>query len=145
MVKPDNNTTYGVIVSSGQCIDTAFIRVNVVQGVIANAGSDKSTCPSEPLQLGSIPENGARYSWSPVTYLDNSQSPMPICTPTSSIEYVLTVTSNSGCVSYDTVKVLVADELNITLIDDTATCPGTPIKLQPKGHINGHLLMVSMM
>lgn len=132
-VQPENNTTYGVIVSSGQCIDTAFIRVNVVQGITANAGIDKSTCPNESLQLGSSPENGARYSWSPATYLDNSQSAMPICTPTSSIEYVLTVTSNSGCVSYDTVKVTVADELKIALIDDTATCPGTPIKLQPKG------------
>ncbi len=132
-VSPDNNSTYGVIVSSGQCIDTAFIRVNVVQGITANAGADQSTCPSESLQIGSAPINGAFYSWSPTTFLDNSQSAMPICTPSSSIEYVLTVTSNSGCVSYDTVKVTVADELKISLVDDTATCPGTPIKLQPKG------------
>ena len=133
IVQPDNNTTYGVIVSSGQCIDTAFIRVNVIQGFVANAGMDKSTCPKEPLQLGSAPENGARYSWSPNTYLDNSQTAMPVCTPTASIEYVLTVTSIAGCVSYDTVKVMVADELNISLVDDTATCPGTPITLKPTG------------
>ena len=132
-VSPVDNSTYGVIVSSGQCIDTAFIRVNVVQGIKANAGMDKSTCPSESLQLGTAPENGARYTWSPATFLDNSQSAMPICTPNSSIEYVLTVTSNSGCISQDTVRVTVADELKISLIDDTATCPGTPIQLQPKG------------
>ena len=133
LVQPNTNSTYGVIVSSGQCIDTAFIRVNVIQGFVANAGNDKSTCPSEPLQLGSTPENGARYSWSPSTFLDNSQSAMPICTPTSSIEYILTVSSSAGCVSYDTVKVTVADELKISLVDDTATCPGEPITLKPKG------------
>ncbi len=132
-VQPDNNTTYGVIVSSGQCIDTAFIRVNVIQGFVANAGLDKSTCPNEPLQIGTSPDNGARYSWMPNTFLDNSQSAMPICTPTSSIQYVLTVTSTAGCVSYDTVNITVADELKISLVDDTATCPGTPITLKPKG------------
>jgi len=133
LVQPNANATYGVIVSSGQCIDTAFIRVNVIQGFIANAGNDKSTCPGEPLQLGSSPENGARYSWSPSTYLDNSQSAMPVCTPMASIEYIVTVSSSAGCLSYDTVKVTVADALTISLVDDTATCPGAPITLKPKG------------
>jgi hypothetical protein len=133
IVRPDNNTTYGVIVSSGQCIDTAFIRVNVIQGVLANAGNDKSTCPNESIQLGSTQENGAQYSWEPSTFLDNSQSSNPSCTPSSSIDYILTVISGAGCVSYDTIRVTVADVLNISLVDDTSTCPGKPITLKPTG------------
>ncbi|MFN5176734.1 MAG: hypothetical protein ACK5DT_09025 [Ignavibacteria bacterium] len=133
LVRPDKNTLYGVIVSSGLCIDTAFVTVNVVDAVIADAGKDQSTCPGESINLGSGFQNGASYSWSPTTFLNNPNSPTPSCTPTSSMQYVLTITSSSGCTSRDTINVTVADKLEIALPSDTSTCPGKPIRIKPSG------------
>ena len=133
IVSPATNTTYGVIVSSGLCVDTAFVVVNVIQAITANAGKDQSTCPGESVTLGIPSQNGASYTWNPPIYLNNSKSSNPTCTPTASTEYVLTVTSSAGCISFDTVKVTVADKLEITLPSDTATCPGIPITIKPIG------------
>ena len=135
-VVPDVNTKYGVVVSNGNCIDTAYIQVNVIQGVVANAGQDQSTCPGESLQLGVASQNGVNYSWTPNTFLNNASSSNPVCTPTSSIQYVLTVTSQAGCISQDTVMVNVADKLQISLVDDTALCPGNSLTLRPSGAQN---------
>ncbi|MGA1276850.1 MAG: hypothetical protein ACO30P_00325 [Candidatus Kapaibacteriota bacterium] len=133
VVRPINNSTYGVIVSSGSCIDTAFIAVNVIQGISADAGKDQSTCPGESVSLGTALQNGASYSWTPVVFLDNSKSPTPTCSPTASTEYILTVISNAGCISRDTVKVTVADKLEINMPADTSTCFGVPLTIKPIG------------
>lgn len=133
LVRPDKNTQYGVIVSSGLCVDTAFISVNVVDAVAADAGKDQSTCPGESVNLGSVFQNGASYSWSPATFLNNPGSATPICTPSSSTQYVLTVTSSSGCISRDTINITVADKLEISLPADTSICPGKSIRIIPSG------------
>ena len=130
---PITTTKYRVIVSSGNCIDTAFVTVNVGSYSGAKAGIDKTVCPGSSVVLGFPPEQGCTYSWLPATNLDDASKSNPTCTPISgSTQYILKVTSQTGCVGYDTVLVTVGT-VKAKVSADTAICTGTSVQLSASG------------
>jgi gliding motility-associated-like protein len=95
----------GYIVKNTQgCIDTAFKKI-IVDPFIAFAGNDTFIVKGERIFFNA--KGGGSYLWTPSTYLNNPNIGNPIGTFTDkgTFYYVVTVTSDSGCVSRDTVKI----------------------------------------
>lgn len=72
--------------------------------LVANAGTGKIVCPGLSFSLGGAPSaTGGKapytYSWWPATFLMNTTTANPTCTPTADIFYTLTVTDDTGAVS----------------------------------------------
>ncbi|MBS1538584.1 MAG: hypothetical protein JST20_12640 [Bacteroidetes bacterium] len=123
IANPTKTTTYKVVVSSGLCIDSAFVTVSIVPLPIANAGQDTIICVGESVQIGVSPTVGNSYSWKPSIGLNNPSISNPIASPNSTTEYILTATNSSGCVNYDTVKITVnpSNERTFTLTPSLIT------------------------
>ncbi len=108
------------------CPDTLTAVLLDTLTVFANAGPDMLSCNNAPVQLGVIPRPGFVYSWSPVTGLSNPTISNPIATPSTTTQYVVTVTNaGGGCLSRDTVVVSAAVINNaIELIGPSVFCVG---------------------
>ncbi|MBK9247204.1 MAG: hypothetical protein IPM69_03610 [Ignavibacteria bacterium] len=132
VASPAVTTNYKVIVSSGKCIDTGYVTLQVNSAAKANAGSDKTICPGSSAQIGMLPEAGVTYSWLPTTDLDNPSSSNPIASSKTNIDYILTTTGEGGCISRDTVHISVGN-IVAKVSNDTAICSGTPVQLLSSG------------
>jgi gliding motility-associated-like protein len=113
---PSITTTYTVTVSNGACSTTLPVKVTVVERPTVNAGTDKDVIGGDRIQLDAQVTNaeGATYSWTPATYLDNPAIANPTATPQKNITYRLTVTSAKGCfIASDEVTVNVHEQIII--------------------------------
>lgn len=132
IASPTTTTNYKVIVSSGKCIDTGTVTVQVFAGAKANAGNDKTICPGSSAPIGMPSEAGVTYSWLPTTDLDDPTSSNPIASPKTTTDYILTVTGQSGCFSRDTVRISVGN-IVAKVSNDTAICSGISVQLLASG------------
>lgn len=131
IAKPIITTRYRVIGTSGSCIDTAFVTVNVVPPPKANAGNDISLCGNSG-QIGGDAETGLEYVWAPTTGLSDPTSSKTSVTPTGNTRYILKVSNALGCYSYDTVLVSVGN-LKAFISNDTSICAGNWAQLKASG------------
>jgi gliding motility-associated-like protein len=84
--------------------DTIIINVDKP---VADAGPrDTIIVVNQPLQLNGT---GAAESfvWTPATGLNNAQIPNPVALLSENQQYVLKITSNAGCISTDTIDIVV--------------------------------------
>jgi len=139
------NDLYTVIVTdSAGCrqLDQALLTV-----ARADAGPDKGACAGNATVIGSpvLPGiSGLQYSWSPVTGLNNTNSPQPLANPITETDYILSlsVPASSGltCMSVDTVRVTpVAAPLQTNFAGpDKVACLGstTTLGLSPEAGFN---------
>ena len=132
MASPLVTMRYTLIVSNGSCRDTASVLVSVTPFSGAKAGLDRTICPGVTTVLGDKPEAGYEYSWEPPLYLDDRKSATPKASPTSTIQYILTVRNPSGCLGYDTVVVSVGNVV-AKVSGDTAICEGSGVRLMASG------------
>jgi gliding motility-associated-like protein len=96
------------------CVDTLIAQLMDTLTIRANAGIDKISCNSEPVQLGELPRAGWIYQWSPAGGLTSSNISNPFASPSATTNYVLTVKHDGGgCVDRDTVVV------NASIIDNS--------------------------
>jgi gliding motility-associated-like protein len=87
---------------------------------IANAGQDATiNCSTISTTLSA--SGGVSYSWSPATGLSATNIANPIASPTVTTTYIVTVTSENGCIASDAVVVSVT---NFIVANDDA---GTPV------------------
>jgi len=109
MAYPDSSTLYQVIVSNQYaCIDTGFIKVNVIQPYVF-AGNDTSISLGSSLILKPV-GNGNSWLWSPPDWLDNPFIASPLCTPQDTITYYLTMTTSEGCITNDSIRINILAE-----------------------------------
>ncbi|MBI3260600.1 MAG: hypothetical protein HYZ54_14170 [Ignavibacteriae bacterium] len=133
IASPPSTTRYRVLVSNGRCTDSGFVMLSVTPFSGANAGIDKTVSPGATAQLGVSPETDYTYAWQPTTNLNNPNISNPVCSPSSGVtQYILTVTSNRGCVSVDTVLVTVGS-IVAKVSNDTVICIGSNLQLMASG------------
>jgi len=94
-----------VIVTSGNCTDTASVNVFVNPLPTANGGSDVSIPIGSGTQLNST--GGTSYNWSPSSGLSCTYCQNPTASPLETTDYVVIVTDANGCTDADTVTVFV--------------------------------------
>ncbi len=130
---PTATTTY-VLTSNGSpaCVLTDTVTIFVVPDFTYTVTqSSGNTCLLDPVQLNvtNITPGTYTYLWSPATHLSNANIPNPTATFSSpgTYNYMLTVTSSTGCVHYSNISITVAPAFapNITVSNDTSFCSGT--------------------
>ena len=94
---------YGV--ADNGCPSDTLDRQIAVYGTNAYAGADTTIAMGQPLQLNG--SGGDYYNWSPARGLSNVAIAGPVAILQGDIKYVLTVTSDAGCPSTDTIAVKV--------------------------------------
>jgi hypothetical protein len=99
-VSPVITTDYIVTVTNTQgCSAKDTIKV-IVNSLVANAGTDKTICYGQTTLLKAT--GGTTYSWS-----NGKNTDTTTVSPTTTTDYIVTVTNAQSCTAKDTVKVIV--------------------------------------
>ena len=96
------------VTDANGCINTAEVLVELDPVPVAFAGYDTIIYLGETAFLNGI--GGGDFSWSPEDPLSNPNSLSTLATPTETTAFVLSVLSEAGCFSSDTVMVFVTDK-----------------------------------
>src|SRR5690606_34282174 len=84
-------------------MDTVFVEV---VRIFADAGpSDTAIVIGQPLQLNAT--GSTLYNWTPNSWLSQNDIANPIAEPLDDITYVVRVSNDIGCESFDTIRVKV--------------------------------------
>lgn len=109
--------------------DTASIFISVFALNNASVVSIDTICPNESVQLSA--SGGTTYQWFPTAYLTNPSIANPICTPPSTINYMVIATDLCGS---DTAfaSVIVYNE-TVNTMPDTTICLSNSVNLVAYG------------
>jgi len=122
-------------ICQGSTFDEVLITVDDAPtdpGVML-AFRDTTIKVGESIQL--LVEGGVSYQWEPVDFLDNSQIPNPIASPTEDITYTVFVNTDSGCLIQDQVVIRIDNELSYYV----------PEMFTPNGDGANDMLFVNML
>lgn len=141
-ILPDIYVAKGNEFISG-CERTFYFQVEVpIPPVIYATGSAVQVCQNQQVQLnaGTIPaSNVYQYSWTPAIGLSNPNIANPVLTATTSMWYVVAVSSPSGCINtvYDSTYINVVP-LPLPTVNAGANqtiCPGDSALLSVSGGV----------
>ncbi len=108
--------------------DSVVIKV---EKPLVKVNADTIICTGGSVQLNAV---GAQtYSWSPAAGLSNAGVVNPIASPVVLTEYIVTGTTNNGCVAKDTVKINIHAKPTFTLSADTVICKSSTVQLFASG------------
>lgn len=119
-VYPQDTTTYTVTVTDGGCVNTASIKVNVLQFITVDAGNDTTLCTTDSILLRPV-SYALSYVWTPTTGLSNNLIKNPLASPAATIKYY--VTANLGhCQDHDSLTIHVSPYPKANAGNDTLIC-----------------------
>ncbi|MBI4930738.1 MAG: gliding motility-associated C-terminal domain-containing protein [Bacteroidetes bacterium] len=104
-ITPTSSNGYSVIVTSGNCTDTANVNVIVNPLPTANAGADVTIPIGSGAPLNS--SGGISYNWFPPGGLSCLNCQDPTASPLITTDYIVIVTDANGCTDTDTINVFV--------------------------------------
>jgi gliding motility-associated-like protein len=126
-VSPTTTTTYTATISGG-CIGNSSAKATVtVNSNIAQAGPNDTICSGKSIVLHGSANGGTpplTYTWTPAATLTGANTANPTASPASTTNYVLSIRDSSGCLSHDTVSVLVPSPLVLNMFSNPASCSG---------------------
>ncbi|WP_109833256.1 PKD domain-containing protein [Reichenbachiella versicolor] len=96
------------VTAGNGCQDSLAKIVHVYYTPDAYAGEDVTVSKGFPAQLKG--EGGVFYSWSPVEFMDDSQSSQPSVAPLETTTYLLEIIDENGCSDFDEVTVNVEND-----------------------------------
>ncbi|MCK4699451.1 MAG: hypothetical protein KAT38_03935, partial [Bacteroidales bacterium] len=132
IASPVATTTYFVSVTDSKgCQNTDSIKITVLPGDFANAGSDDSICLGESIDLSA--SGGISYSWSPTNGLNDPNISNPIASPTITTTYTVAVNDINGVQDTDDVTITVNPLPDIYVGEDINICDGESVQLQASG------------
>lgn len=116
-VNPLTSTNYTIIASNANgCIDTAYLVVTVQPKLPSSIDNQKSICLGDSVQINAY--GGTSYTWSPISYLSNSQISNPWVYPTSTTTYYVAI--HQGTCTFDTLQLTVTVNPKPILIAGTS-------------------------
>ncbi|MBO9201460.1 MULTISPECIES: PKD domain-containing protein [Niastella] len=104
LVWPKRTTTYSVSLNENGCVNTADVRVRVVDFVTLDAGVDSTICLTDTVQLNPQ-SDGLKFEWTSnnPSYFDNPNVKQPWVRPSSTTIYHV-VAHIGKCLAEDDVK-----------------------------------------
>ncbi len=104
-VMPNQSTLYKVVVSDGQCLDSATVQVTVLPAPNVKAGSDATIKLGNQVRLNAT--GALAYIWLPDTGLSCADCPNPVANPETDQTYIVFGTDANGCSETDTLTITV--------------------------------------
>ena len=131
VASPTETTTYAVEVTTASgCTIHDTITINVQTPEMIDAGEDATICDGTTIQLnGSAVGN---FAWISASSLSDTTILNPIASPLVTTDYILTV-QNDLCIQQDTVRIVVADKVDIT-VEDIEICEGETAEVDIVGY-----------
>lgn len=127
----DVTTDFMVIISDTCGVDTVYVTLQVFTNQ-ASASQDVSVCIGNSTTLSAT--GGVSYLWSPGTFLSDSTSASPICTPDVSTTYIVEILTSNNCLVYDTVHVDVYYTPPLPVIPESVNmCLGSSAVIEVSG------------
>ena len=118
------------------CTDTVTQIITIQAPVIADAGPDLGTCPTDPQQIGTPAISGNTYLWSPAAGLSNPAIAQPTSAATQNTTYTVTVTDAVGCTNTDQVTVSLFGNTDADAGSDVTICAGDNTQLVASGGVS---------
>jgi gliding motility-associated-like protein len=116
-----------IVTNSKGCIDTAIVRVNILDKPLITMGfRDTLICRNDVIQLNA--GGTGVFNWTPLVNITNPNTGTPTVSPLSTIRYYVNLNDN-GCVNRDSVDVRVVNAVTLRAINDTTICQGDAIQL----------------
>ncbi|MFL5752050.1 MAG: gliding motility-associated C-terminal domain-containing protein [Bacteroidia bacterium] len=105
---PTVTTTFTLTITSPSCgTKTDEVTVNIYS-ITADAGADTTILQGQTISLHASPVNTSySYWWGGAGSIKYQLTPAPDVFPGSTTTYTLSIVDNNGCISYDTVRVIV--------------------------------------
>lgn len=129
-----NPYTYTVGITNECGTTTLSDNLLVLPSVVANAGPNDTICAGLPLDIGSVPQPGVSYTWSPATGLDSTSVAKPTLTLSNAGTYTYTVTASAGnCVDTDDVTVTILPQPAAPVVTGATICQGQNATLTAQG------------
>ncbi|THU31988.1 PKD domain-containing protein [Niastella caeni] len=134
LVWPKTTTTYAVTLNENGCVNTANVRVRVVDFVTLDAGVDSTICLTDTIQLNPQTD-GLRFEWTANVpgYMSNPNVKQPLVRPSATTTYHVVAhigkCSTADDVTIRTIPYPIARVAADTLIcyDDTASIYGSMV------------------
>ena len=128
---PSDTTKYFVIATDGNtCSNMDSVQIDVNDLPIIDAGTDKSICPGDSVQLNAT--GGFVFVWTPPATLSDDSISNPFSKPASSTLYLVNSVDTNGCKGLDSVLVAIFPKV-ISITPDTGICFGDTVQLEIKG------------
>ncbi|MFI5196482.1 MAG: PKD domain-containing protein [Chitinophagales bacterium] len=125
LATPDVTITYTVIAQLGSCIpDTNYVTVIVHPLPTVDAGPDQTLVAGSTAQLNATGYNIYTYSWSNDHTLSCDTCANPVASMSVTTTYVVTVTTDFGCRSSDSVTIHLYCDNNQVFIPNSFTPNG---------------------
>jgi gliding motility-associated-like protein len=153
VVYPKNTTTYFAELNYRGCIARDSVRVNIVNFISANAGSDTTICLGDPITLNVITQ-GSKYKWSPSAGLSNDALKNPVAIISGPTITYHVATSLGNCTAEDFITVSTSPYPQVNAGNDTVICFGEKaflngssnafsVNWQPQGSVQFPLIPVT--
>ena len=126
---PSVTTSYTVTASNSCGSKSDSVKVSITTTPSVSAGTDVTICPGGSASL--LSSGSGTYSWSPTAGLSCTTCANPIANPTSSTNYIVTITSSCGTAS-DSVSVFV-NPLFVSISGAATICAGSSSTLSASG------------
>lgn len=147
-----NSGNYTVTVKdANNCLKTIPAAVSFTDNLVIQGRTDTTICSGVPVQLF-LNGNANTFSWSPSSSLNSGSIQNPIATPLVTTRYIVTA-SLGTCVRYDTVNIVVNQNLFVNAgadvfviagdevqLNATTTSPGTYLWTPATGLNNANIL-----
>ncbi len=134
--RPLETITYVLKITDTEldCFDFDTVTITVIEAPKILNAEDVHTCKNNSIMIGNSNNSDEYiYQWEPELYLDDFNAKTPICKPETEMTYILTVTNEFGCKSYDTVRVFLKPLSDINITGDSYICEGDSTTLRLKG------------
>ncbi len=123
VVYPKDTTTYTVTVLEKGCIDSAKVKINVLDFITVTLKRGDDLCKTDSITLSPI-SYALSYKWSPSIALNDSAVKYPLASPSSTTTYH--VIANLGkCQDNAFITIHVAPYPQVKVGNDTTICYGT--------------------
>ena len=126
-----NFSVKAIAFSSNGCSDTALKPIEIYPLPNLSIAADTVVCIGSSNTLN---VSGAQtYSWSPAKYLSCTNCSAPSARPDSATTFKVKGTSSEGCVSFDSVSLVVKYPFKLSFSKPDTLCVGRSVKLYAQG------------
>ncbi len=130
---PAVSTLYRVQVTDANgCITEDYIRVDVAPELWLDLPDSLTICTGTSVVLPLVVVGGTppfTVAWTPPDYLSSSSEQVPLASPPATQWYRVVVRDAAGCIAEDSIRVVVADGLDISAIGGGRSCSGDSVQL----------------